>query len=207
MAKLDTKRFCPHHGDFILLADCPIVATSEIVNGQAREALSSDFAATLGIERDDLGTDPERPSERRSMPATLAPEIGSLLHSKIDNLTRKVLAAPAGRRRSPSSNGGLPPAARLAHDVAARPARACPQCCHPLPAAIDERDPYAIALAGHTEASKTTTILALMEAVEDLGPRAPSGSAASRRRKPPRNISSRSRSTRWPDSAHRSRSP
>ncbi len=45
-------------------------------------------------------------------------------------------------------------------------------CCHPLTQTIDFRDPYPIALIGHAEASKTTTIIALIELLNKVGPEA-----------------------------------
>jgi hypothetical protein len=53
-----------------------------------------------------------------------------------------------------------------------RPARACPTCLHPLPATIDYRDTYPVILVGHEGSSKTSTIVALIDAAGSNEPEA-----------------------------------
>ena len=51
-----------------------------------------------------------------------------------------------------------------------RPARACPHCRHPLPATLDYRDAYPVVLVGHTESSKTSTVLAIIDEAGNCDP-------------------------------------
>jgi len=124
----------------------------------------------------------------RDVPGAMGPQKGQLLRSKVDNRDRIVLAlAPglpspppvaSGRRRvriRPAEVGPeveLPSLVDLAggrEGLRARPARACPECWHPFPVTIDQRNPYPVALIGHAAASKTTTVLALIESVAQNG--------------------------------------
>ncbi len=120
---------------------------------------------------------------RQRMRADLAPSVGDVVTSDIDGRDRHVLAqAPPPpptlkrRRFQPAEAHVLKSPAELAvsgggaRAARARPARACPICLHPLPATIDYRDPYPIAMVGHTQASKTSTVLALIEGVGNEGP-------------------------------------
>ncbi len=147
-ADFDTQRFCPFHGDFVRLADCPIVATSS----QVVAAASS---------------------------AALGPSSQLTLTSEFDKLPRVLLSQPPERPEVVRRRFGRPPTHRLplpaelaggTGAARARPARACPECRHPLPAGIDVRDPISISLVGHTAASKTTTLVALTELVRESGP-------------------------------------
>jgi hypothetical protein len=73
---------------------------------------------------------------------------------------------------APPAPPRLPTAGELSDDAEARPTRACPRCCHPLPLDIDHLDVYPISLAGNALSSKTTTIVALITAVERMGAQA-----------------------------------
>ena len=162
-------------------------------HGIAGDSLDEDLGAPAGAGDDDDDTEamPRRSSApaaartRQRIRADLAPTVGDVVTSDIDGRDRHVLAqappppqalkrrrfqaAEAHVLKSPAelavSSGG----ARAAR---ARPARACPICRHPLPATIDYRDPYPIAMVGHTQASKTSTVLALIESVGNEGPEA-----------------------------------
>jgi hypothetical protein len=152
----DTFRFCPYHGEFILLADCPIVATSMA----PRFNPGFQGAANPGA----LGES--------------TPDSRAVLVSEVDEKRRLLLAGPPRRpqvqqrrfRRTESPR--LPSAVELSGDMKARPARACPKCKHPLPASIDSRDPMCVSLIGHSGASKTTTLVALWNQLKSMGPEA-----------------------------------
>ncbi len=125
-------------------------------------------------------TGPPRPIR---VEAARTPPVGYLAQSRIDGLRRLVVAHGPGIRQHkqgllrppPRIRETLPSPAELAEGyggVLVRPARACPRCLHPLPVTIDHRDAYPVAIAGHTGASKTTTIVALIEEANQLGPEA-----------------------------------
>jgi hypothetical protein len=106
---------------------------------------------------------------------------GNRLQSTLDGKDRLIVHAPPTRpveqRRRFFGNGPqpLPVPAELAEadgGARLRPARACPQCLHPLPEAIDSHDPLLIPLVGHRAASKTTTMAAFVEQLGMHGPRA-----------------------------------
>lgn len=198
MITTDTQRFCPTHGEYIRLALCPIVATSTSANSEARERRglrasgrrttstqdganfeafveSDPGAASPGHAQEEIVAKGER--VRRSAPAVVAPTAGSVIRSHIDNEIRLVVAEPVGRRPGrrrlmsvlrPEAVP-LPTAWQLVRDDRVRPVRACPHCCHPLPMEIDAYDPYLIAIVGHPAASKTTTVVALIDAVDRAG--------------------------------------
>ncbi len=123
----------------------------------------------------------------RNVLGDLGPRVGEPLTSKVDGVERVVLALapglpappprPPGRRfaRRPQdapATGTLPTLLDLAggrDGRRARPARACPECWHPFPITIDQRNAYPVALIGHAEASKTSTILALLDGVAQHG--------------------------------------
>jgi hypothetical protein len=154
-ADFDTSRFCPFHGDFVRLADAPIVATNDMLAPVTNSAA--------------LGPAPGRQADET-------------LTSAFDNKARVKLAGPPARpvvpvrRFSRPAPPPLPSALESAGGrgggAAARPARACPVCFHPLPAGIDARDPVCVSLVGHPTASKTTTMVALAEVIRHLGPEA-----------------------------------
>jgi len=147
-AHFQTKRFCPFHGGFILLADCPIVGTNEaLVTAGPIAAMGTSGQETLtsafdGKERVVLSRPPA------------APQLPQ-------------------RRFGGTKVADLPSPVELVGDSAAagtRPVRACSVCRHPLPAGIDTRDPMSVSLVGHSGASKTTTLVALAEQVRQHGP-------------------------------------
>jgi hypothetical protein len=178
----DEERFCPYHGGWILLADCPIVATNDEFNANAGANSPQDAKTTQpdGIENllADLGAsgDQEKPAAGETTPTPartkrrMAAEViraGSLVTSRVDGDERVVLALGPGyvkrRFRGPEALRSPAELALRSGGPIARPARACPLCRHPLPATIDYRNPYPIALVGHSEASKTSTVVALIE--------------------------------------------
>lgn len=193
----DAKRFCPYHGGWILLADCPIVATNAAFNQEAGaedpqaakpqnpagagglddllSALGASGAdATTEAKDDDTASAPASGRTKRSMPAEVI-HAGSLVRSRVDNAERVVLALGPGyvkrrMRRAEELKSPAELALRSGGPIAG-PARACPFCRHPLPATIDYRNAYPIAIVGHSEASKTTTVLAL---IDEAGRRDPS---------------------------------
>jgi len=187
LAQVDREAFCPFHGGFVLLASCPIIATSARyqVNSQLDDPGDEadpvvSFTDTTG-EVDEVA--PRRVAAGTS-PFATAPRSfrsGSMLESTIDGTKRLVLADAPGvpepergglfRRRDPQY---LPSVADLTNHgaTAARPARCCPVCLHPLPITIDIRDPYPVALVGSTQASKTTTMIALIDSAAQEGPAA-----------------------------------
>lgn len=185
MTKVDIKRFCAGHGDLVLLADCAIVATNKLRNEAERDRLGEGSFGGADPGGDPLiagfvpSTGPlgaER--THRRMPATLAPEVGTMVKSRVDGDTRLVLANPYGRRalqrRGLARLGplpDLPSPVDMARDPLAGPARACPRCCHPFAVEVDDRDQFPVAVVGHQAATKTSTILALMEAVDSRGPK------------------------------------
>ncbi|MDX6719620.1 MAG: hypothetical protein QOJ63_1874 [Solirubrobacteraceae bacterium] len=123
----------------------------------------------------------------RNVLGDLGPRIGEPLTSRVDGVERVVLAVapglpvpaarPRGRRfahrpQGPPPTGTLPTLMDLAggrDGRRARPARACPECWHPFPVTIDQRNAYPVALIGHAEASKTSTVLALLDDVAQHG--------------------------------------
>jgi Double-GTPase 2 len=148
-ATYSTVRVCPYHGRPILLADCPIVVTSD----EAESELSR------------LDDDP---SSSYSFP-------GDPLHGR-DGRVRRVVARPPaaprveerGRIRSyffgASQDALLPSPEELTIGVPVHglaPRRACPVCGIPLPDLIDDRDVFTIVVAGVMEASKSTMLARL----------------------------------------------
>jgi hypothetical protein len=175
--------FCPFHGRPIALAACHIVATSEQYNA-ARGALTE----AARNDRDDQprgiagrrlaqlsdeealakqSDEPERPTGPRQVTVRARRlGAGSKVCSDVDRAERIVLAT-AGEllvRKKFSAN-----TLRAPRDIAeeagaeSRPARACPVCKHPLPLSLDDRDVFPITMIGHSGASKTSTIMALIE--------------------------------------------
>lgn len=131
---------------------------------------------------------PHGPVVTRNVPGDLGPRVGAPLTSKVDGEGRVVLALAPGMPARPSQAQGrrfgrrqpgahdppapLPSLIDLAggrEGLRARPARACPECWHPFPVTIDQRNPYPVALIGHAAASKTSTVLALMDGVAQHG--------------------------------------
>jgi hypothetical protein len=177
-ATFEDKRFCPYHGDFIRLADCSIVATNEeYVNRDSEdgsEATLEDVLAGLNAEAE------KATMTRRRRKARGRGRRGERIVSTVDGKSRLVVHDPpqppaqqprglfARKRPEP-----LPLPAELALSVGGarvRPARACPECKHPLPEAIDSHDPMLIPLVGHTAASKTTTMAAFIDQLSEQGP-------------------------------------
>lgn len=147
-AHFQTQRFCPFHGGYIYLADCPIVGTSaSMVTAGSVAAMGTSSQPTLrsafdGVDRVLLSKPPVAP----------------------DQVRRRF-----GRIQVPD----LPSPVELVGDSAAaraRPVRACSVCRHPLPSGIDVRDPMSVSLVGHSGASKTTTLVALVELVRRSSP-------------------------------------
>ena len=179
------QRFCPYHGGWILLADCIIVATDPRFNNAAGagtptkdepgvavpDELDARFVGVFGPPTARSSKPPtatERSAERtlKRMQADMF-RVGEPAASRIDGQKRLVLAVGEGyvKRLFRSPKPLKTPAERTVTTTGpvARPARACPLCRHPLPSTIDYRDAYPIALVGHTEASKTSTVIALIE--------------------------------------------
>ena len=193
--RADTERFCPYHGGYILLANCPILATNEDFNAEAGAppittarrppTAPAGFAATVGVDTEDedetADVADEPPAARpastgRTSVSMIADTInvGVLLKSRIDEEERVVLArAPGYQRRRGRPAPTLKSTAELAlhhGGPASRPARACPHCRHPLPATLDYRDAYPVVLVGHTESSKTSTVLAIIDEAGNCEP-------------------------------------
>ncbi|HKG40478.1 MAG TPA: hypothetical protein VKB25_15930 [Conexibacter sp.] len=207
-ATFDTRRFCPYHGGFVLLSECPILATSrafELHDGRVTSSASAGSSANFdqvlgGITAEDMPPAAVAPppipepsgAAGEAMPVRMDLQsarrrgwiVGKPVASRIDGMPRVVVAMPprrptAERRRrfsvGPTSAPPLPSAAELARafgGARARPVRACPVCEHPLPGSIDLRDPFSVALVGHTHASKTTLVAALMHQLSLAGPEA-----------------------------------
>jgi hypothetical protein len=180
----DQRRFCPYHGGYVLLADCPIVATNDEVTagaGARRGSLASttasaDFSSEVGgagnggTETGAHQVKVESTTQGRTRVrarADVPPQVGDLVLSKIDDKQRLVVAAAPGyTRRLLRGAPELDAPAVLARaygGAVARPARACPTCLHPLPVTIDYRDTYPTVLVGYKGSSKTSTVLALIE--------------------------------------------
>jgi hypothetical protein len=192
--RADANRFCPYHGGYVKLADCPVVATSDQVNrsagardesrAAAGAAPSLEYHADLGGADDEsagsaTAVDSKPASGARSrvrVRADVVAQVGQLVESQIDGRERLVLATgpgyvPRRLRQAPE----LEAPAMLARGyggAVVRPARACPTCLHPLPATIDYRDTYPVILVGHEGSSKTSTIVALIDAAGSNEPEA-----------------------------------
>jgi hypothetical protein len=174
-ATFEDRRFCPYHGGFITLAECSIVATNEeYLEAEDDGAARTDVKAVLG--GDSPGSAPRRRRNRSKLSK------GERLESDIDGRARLLVHGPprpSGEQRrgffGRARPEPLPLPAELAVDFGGarcRPARACPQCRHPLPEAIDTHDPMLIPLVGHTAASKTTTMAAFIDQLGEHGPHA-----------------------------------
>lgn len=193
-----TRRRCPYHGEWIRLADCPIVATNERPL-QSRTAGADplppvDLSAALG------GTGAASPAPETSPAHTQQPIVidlalhgdasehgqrfvpGTHLASLVDGRQRLIVSPPqrpraegTSRRFARSVSEPLASPATLAREFGGqrvRPVRACPdpRCHHPLPASIDLRDPISIALVGNARATKSTSVAALMCDLQRHGP-------------------------------------
>jgi hypothetical protein len=183
----EEERFCPYHGGWILLADCPIVATNDEFNASAgagtphgaaerttaKQSDVEDLLAHFGVagneEKPDAAPEADQAAPGRTKRRMAAEVIhaGSLVKSRVDGEDRVVLALGPGyvkrRMKRPETLKSPAEMALRSGGPTARPARACPFCRHPLPATIDYRNAYPIALVGHSEASKTSTVVALIE--------------------------------------------
>jgi hypothetical protein len=186
----DQRRFCPYHGGYVLLADCPIVATNDEAvamvgsrrGSSASTAAGVDFSAEVGdIDKggaDGNGTETwARQAEGAKSPvggrirvralADVQPQVGELVLSNVDGEQRLVVAMGPGytRRMLRAAPELKAPAvmARAYGGAVTRPARACPTCLHPLPVTIDYRDTYPTVLVGYKGSSKTSTVVALIE--------------------------------------------
>jgi hypothetical protein len=197
MALFGTYRSCPYHGGDILLEDCPIVATNELVAVDLRKQLAGADATApppspsqapdpndeLFEEFDNRAVDappsqvapPRRNPQGPVKPASQMVR-GDEAPSRIDQKRRLVLAPCPKRKQQEAKRRGLfsrqeealSSPVELAADFGgarARPARLCPHpsCLHPLPAAIDDRDPFLLAIVGNGSASKTTLLAALVD--------------------------------------------
>ena len=128
-----------------------------------------------GDDRQHINSPPSRPAQGRVARSVEALRVGDELESAIDGVQRLVVALPPTRpttsakrllRADPQPR--LPTAAELAEQLGGarlRPVRACPNlaCLHPLPAAVDTRDVFVLAVVGNTGASKTTLLAALAD--------------------------------------------
>jgi hypothetical protein len=174
-----TQRCCPYHGGWIRLADCPIVATNEVMLAPEQRGMSTaealgGAAAPPDIEIDLGGS---AATDGRFTP-------GKRLKSRVDGRERLIVAAPPSppatgksRRFGRDEPQMLESPAQLAASFGGqrvRPVRACPDpaCAHPLPANIDIRDPISVAIVGNSQASKTTTMAVLMQELGQYGPAA-----------------------------------
>jgi hypothetical protein len=187
----DAERFCPYHGGYIRLADCPIVATNVIFNtregakppaGGGGASAKAGFAAAVGVSDSDEEREPSTDStagsstgSRRSVSMMAAiVDVGTPITSRIDGEERVVLAkAPGYQRRVGRAGKPLKSPAELAVNYGgakARPARACQHCRHPLPATLDYRDAFPVALVGHQSSSKTSTALAIIDEAGNCDP-------------------------------------
>jgi hypothetical protein len=194
----DTERCCPYHGEWIVLAECPIVATNEAIlrprfssgsgAGSARDQLrdvgnagaqgQSEAQPPLGAP---IG--PGRPAFRSVAPGG-AYAVGATVTSRVDGVPRTVVALPPTRTQPKFERGflrekrvrePLPTTAELAKEYGgrrARPVRMCPTCLHPLPETFDTHEPISVAMIGNLQASKTTMVAALMAGLRDRGPAA-----------------------------------
>ena len=176
-----TARCCPYHGGWIRLADCPIVATNEVMLAPDQPAVDLDEALGGGVLQPDividLGASDEKFTRGQFVP-------GERLRSRVDGRERLIVAAPPEQKSIDKSRRFIraaPPRlespARLAADFGGqrlRPVRACPEpsCFHPLSPNIDIRDPISVAIVGNSQASKTTTVAALMQELRRNGPAA-----------------------------------
>jgi hypothetical protein len=159
----------------------PNVSTDDILGGAsaAGTATVADDAVPLA---DPIG--PGAPAQRTTRSSSTF-TVGREVTSMVDGVPRLVVALPPPRPREeikrrrfgPSFEVAkpLPSPASLAAEHGgqrARPVRLCPDptCLHPLPATIDTRDPISIAMVGNSQASKTTTIAALMAELRRSGP-------------------------------------
>jgi hypothetical protein len=183
----DQTRFCPYHGEAVLLADCPIVATNKEVNARAGAKQKNraeeetvhpySFSAEVGAggnggtdTRAQQSIDAEPGASGRATVQVLADveaKAGQLIESRVDGWERLVVAERPGYlfqrfHRVPELKAPVV-LARPYGGAVVRPARACPICLHPLPATIDYRDTYPTVLVGHLGASKTSMVLAFME--------------------------------------------
>jgi Double-GTPase 2 len=172
-ATYSTMRCCPYHGGWIRLAECPIVATNKVMLGL--DEFGADVQAPDIVI--DLGASGSGRPRGRFVP-------GQLLESRIDKKPRTIVAAPPQRKtveRPRRFVRSVPPPLESPAKLAARfggqrlrPVRACPDpaCQHPLPPNIDLRDPISVAIVGNAQASKTTTVAALMSELGLHGPTA-----------------------------------
>jgi hypothetical protein len=181
----DQRRFCPYHGGYVLLADCPIVATNDEAvaamgtksGASGAKAAGANFSSEVGGARDGqtetearLAKDAEPRAEGRILVrarADVQSQVGELVLSRIDGKQRLVVAkGPGYVRRMLRAAPELKAPAVLAQaygGAVTRPARACPTCLHPLPVTIDYRDTYPTVLVGYKGSSKTSTVVALIE--------------------------------------------
>lgn len=191
----DQRRFCPYHGGYVLLADCPIVATNDealAAMGTRRgspvsTASDADYTemshtdngeAEVHAQPDEDAASPGQGRIRVRARADVQPQVGELVLSRVDGKRRLVVAmGPGYTRRMLRAAPELKAPAVLARaygGAVTRPARACPTCLHPLPVTIDYRDTYPTVLVGYKGSSKTSTVVALIEEAgrhepEDLG--------------------------------------
>lgn len=183
--RADQRRFCPYHGSYVLLADCPILATNDEVVATMGTQRGSPTSTTTGVgfssevggthngetdTRAQQAEDTESPAEGRlrvRARADVQPQVGELVLSRIDGKRRLVVAmGPGYMRRMLRAAPELKAPAVLAQaygGAVTRPARACPTCLHPLPVTIDYRDTYPTVLVGYEGSSKTSTVVALIE--------------------------------------------
>lgn len=130
------------------------------------DVLGADVATEVEEDAPEPRTSVERSSNKRRMAADVI-EVGTQVTSRVDGARRMVLALGPGyerkRMRSPKELKSPAEMALGSGGPIARPVRACPRCRHPLPATIDYRDAYPVALIGHAQASKTSTVVALID--------------------------------------------
>ena len=187
------ERYCPWHGERIRLADCPIVATNEAYEQEVRSRLRAARAAPfVSLQENSLGearinavlgesvgksvpSSGVSPGSERLLTSISSLAVGDLLESAIDGKGRLVVSLPPRppvlpekRRYGRVDEPRLPSPAELAAPLGGprlRPVRACPdaRCLHPLPAGIDTRDVFVVAVIGNTSASKTTLLAALAD--------------------------------------------
>lgn len=162
----DTKRFCPYHGEFIDLATCPVVATNQVWIARWLQRQQRRQEPTFESRPESAEPHLSAPDPLSTGRATLTSEVDEQERILLSRAPRRPPTGPKRRFERGPTAPALPSPAQLAKRMGgdrARPARACPVCLHPLPLSVDYRDPISVALVGHSQASKTTTMAALVD--------------------------------------------
>ena len=161
-ADIETVRPCPYCNAEVLLAACPIVATTERWSeyhrrfashpdwpGEVLESLHS------GRDRTIIARPPDLSDERKEYEASVAS------YRSASKMGRMV-----GRVDRPTGPPRLPTPVELASTLggqAGRPRRACPQCGEPFPEGFAERESFVFSVIGPMGTAKSTFLGRLYE--------------------------------------------